>query len=350
MEDFKYITFRSIIFQMLSLILMFLFVRDKNDYIIYAIITVISSSGANLLNMFYIKKYCRIKFVIKMDVKKHLKPIILLFVMLLAQTIFNSSDITMIGLMKGDFEVGLYSTSVKIYNLIFQMAASLLWVVMPRMTVYFEKNDYENVNNMLKNILSILLLLGVPCVIGACCLSEEIVLLIAGNTYIKAVPSLKILMVSLVFSLFGDCFLGNMILLPSKREKTYMKICCVSTIVNITLNCFFIPIGGSVAAAITTAISRLIMLVMLILTKDKRIKIDYLKEVSKSPIIGSIFIFGFCIIIKSLVYNLILRIIISILGSVIIYFIILLIFKNKLCIEIMKKIGSKINVKDTSDL
>lgn len=66
-----------------------------------------------------------------MNWKIHLKPIILLFVMLFAVTIFNNVDITMLGIMKGDFEIGIYTTTYKVQNIIAQIVSSLVWVKYP---------------------------------------------------------------------------------------------------------------------------------------------------------------------------------------------------------------------------
>ena len=125
LEDFKYITIRTFVFQLFSLVLMFLFVKEPRDYLKYAIITVISSSGGNLLNIFYRRKYCKIKIVFHVDLKKHLPPIMTLFAMILAQQIFVNSDTTILGIFKGDYQVGLYTTSVKIYNIINTFMSSI---------------------------------------------------------------------------------------------------------------------------------------------------------------------------------------------------------------------------------
>ena len=342
MEDFFYITIRTIFFQVLSLILMFTFVKTPDDYIIYAIISMISANGANILNIFYRKKYCKIKFTKDMEFKKHIKPIIVLFIMLSAQTIFNSSDITMLGLMKGDLEVGLYSTAVKVSNLICQAFNSVLWVIMPQMTRYFTNSNYENINEMLKKVLGTMLVFALPCVVGCMCLSEEIILIIAGKEYLGAVSALRILLVSFVFTLLGEGFLGNMVLLPAKKESLYMKICCISTILNLILNSIFIPIGGTVVAAVTTAISTLIMLILLIITKEKNIKLDYIYREAKDPSIGCIFIVIYCIFMKHIMDNLIILTISSIIGSVILYFGIMILLKNKICNEAFEWFRQKI--------
>ena len=93
MEDFKFITIRSIGFQFISLILMFILVHQPEDYFKYAAITVLSSCGANITNILYRRKYCTVRFTKDMHWHEHFKPILLLFVMILAQTIFNSADV-----------------------------------------------------------------------------------------------------------------------------------------------------------------------------------------------------------------------------------------------------------------
>lgn len=343
MEDFGYITLRTISFQILSLILMFVFVKCPDDYIKYAVISIVSSSGANIANAFYRRKYCKVRFVTNMGWDKHFKSILLLFVMILAQTIFNSSDITMLGLMEGNYSVGLYSTAVKMSNLVSQVVASLAWVVMPRMSLYFTNGDFKKINSMLRKMLNFLISIGLPVAIGVVCISSELITIIAGSDYVLASNCLRILMLSFVFSLFGGSFLGNMVLLPSKKEDLYMKVCCISTIVNLVLNYFFIPIYGINAAAGATAFSSLLILILLIVTKDKRIRIDNLKSLVIGPIIGSTIIIIICGVIKSVFENLFMKTFLCCMVSSVLYFIIQIIFKNELCIDILNKIRQKLH-------
>ena len=86
--------------------------------------------------------------------------------MILAQTIFSNADITMLGLMKGNIEVGIYSIALKIEIIIAQIVSSLAWVMMPRMSLYLEYSDYEKINMLLKNIFGILTFIGIPCIAG----------------------------------------------------------------------------------------------------------------------------------------------------------------------------------------
>ena len=344
MEDFTFITIRTIAFQLVSLVLMFVFIHEPGDYMKYAAISVVASSGANVVNVFYRKRYCAVRFVKEMEWKKHFKPITLLFVMILVQTVFNSADTTMLGLMKGDYEVGLYSTAVKITNLVTQIVTSILWVAMPRLSKLFIEEDFDNINILLRKIFIGFISLGLPCAIGCICLSSEIVEVIGGQSYADAALPLVILMIGFIFNLFGGSFLGNMILLPSKREAVFMKICLISTTVNVILNYFLIPIGGAVAAASTTAIAFLIMLVICAISTDKRIKLERIKNSIVSSIIGCLVIVFVCIFVKMTVHSLVMVLLFSIALSALLYLLIQMIFKNEFVSEMIVSVRKRLHI------
>lgn len=343
MEDFKYITLRTVIFQFVSLPFIFVYVRNPDDYLKYAAISVLSSSGVNLVNIFYRKKFCVIRFTKHARWNTHFKPILLMFVMILAQTVFNSADVTMLGLIKGDFEAGIYGTANKIMNLLAQVVSSLVWVYMPRISFYFAEGDFSKINSMLRKTYGLLVLIGLPSIVGGIALSREIVLIIGGEKYIDASSTLCILLIALLFSLLGGNFLGNMILLPSKKESVYMVICCITAVVNVILNLVLIPVGGADAAAFTTAVSAFIILIMLLMCKDKRISLNYVFEMSIAPFIGSIFIYIYCKFVCSFVSIVFFKVGISIIGSIILYVMILHVMKNEVYMEIENNLVRFVN-------
>ena len=57
-EDYLYITIRYLICQIVAVVLLFLFVKGPEDYIIYALVTTSSTVLANIWNWFHISKFC----------------------------------------------------------------------------------------------------------------------------------------------------------------------------------------------------------------------------------------------------------------------------------------------------
>ena len=343
MEDFLYITIRTVSFQFIALVLLLLFVKNQDDYVKYAIISVFSASGANLINIWYRRKYCKIKFTLDINWKNHMRPIFFLFVMMLSQTIFNNADTTMLGLMQNDFQVGLYSTAYKITRIIGQVVQSLSMVIIPRLSIYFANNDFENANKFLKKVLGFNLTLGLPMVLGVIMLSNEIIFLVGGPEYMQAVPVIRILILSFMFSLVGGSFLGNAILIPMGKEKYYMIVCCITAAVNVFLNALLIPKYAAVGASISTAFNGFLIMAFLMINVDKRIKVNGIISLFFKPIIGCLVVV-LCCLISSYIENVYLKTIVSVLSSVMLYGITQIILRNDLVVDTLsnfKKILKK---------
>ena len=130
--------------------MIFVFVRDSSDTIRYAAITVFASVGSNVLNLIHSRQYFRIVKVHIRDCVKHLKPILVIFASNIAIMIYVYSDTTMLGFMQTDYEVGIYSVSVKIYTIVKNLLASVLIVSIPRLSMYYGTGKIKNFKKPLK--------------------------------------------------------------------------------------------------------------------------------------------------------------------------------------------------------
>lgn len=328
MEDFRYITIRTVLFQVVALIMLFLCVHRPEDYMIYAITGVISSSGASLMNLFYRRRYCRVRFTRQMNWKRHLPPILLLFAMMLSQTVLNSLDTTMLGLMQGDYQVGLYGAALKINNIVSQMVASIAWVVMPELSKQFAQKDYTQVNRLLRGAALFTVVLGVPCVVGIMSIPGEILQVAGGAEYLEAAGTLRLLTISMALSFITGIY-GNMILLPSGREMQFMVACIAASVVNGIANYCLIPSLGSEGAALATVGSTIVILVVTTWHIEKEIRFERLKEMMAAPLVGGVGIFLWCALAKAVVDNLWIRTGMALLGSGLIYLAALALMKHE---------------------
>ena len=76
--------------------------------------------------------------------------------------IYVNSDITLLGLMKSNYIVGLYSVSSKIYQIVKTLIAALLMVTIPRLAMLFGKNKMAEYKSLLSKLTNILVLLALP--------------------------------------------------------------------------------------------------------------------------------------------------------------------------------------------
>lgn len=343
-EDYKFITIRSIIFQLLALILMFIFVHSKNDIYIYAIITIIASVGANIVNFFYSKKYCKISLTKKFNLKKHIKPIMVLFATTVAITIYVNSDITILGFFKGDYHVGIYSVSTKIYTIIKSLLASIIIVSIPRFSALLSQNKKEEFKSMAEDIYKTLLTVIIPAIIGIIILRKEIIFIIADPSYLQATTSLSILSITIYFCL-GAYFFGQAMLVPFKKENKVLKITIISALANIILNLIFIPIWNEIAAALTTLISEFIAFIYCRHEVKKIIKLESFTKIFVKCLIGCIPIVLINFVIKKLISNLLLSTIIIVVLSIICYAIVEILVKNEIVLYYLNRLKNKLKYK-----
>lgn len=340
MEDFRYITIRTVSIQVISLSLMFIFIHHPDDYIKYAAISVFAASGANVVNMLYRRRFCKTRFTLRIEWKKHIVPIMLLFSMILSQTIYTSSDTTMLGLMKGDRQVGLYSTSVKIYNMVNTVVASIANVVMPELSAYFAIKDYKNINKILRYALSFIVTLGIPCLVGLNVITVPLIYTVAGADYVDAAMSMHILTIALACSFIGG-FFGNIIMIPSGREKYSLQSSIVSAVVNFVLNLILIPIWGLNAAAATTAIAEFVGIFIVRRHVEKEIKIDRLWDIFKGPLVGGVGIAAVAAAVRLYFKNSYAITFVTIILGAFVYAAVLYALKNELFMQFVRPLKVK---------
>lgn len=254
-ENYKYITVRSILFQILSLILLFTLVKDEKDLYTYIAITVLANVGSNICNYFYSRHYCRLKFVINKNIFRHIKPIMLIFSTTLATTIYVNSDTTMLGLLCGNEQVGYYAVACKAYNCVKSFLNGLVPVFMVRLSFQY-KSCREKYDATFKYAFNLLTSITIPLAVGAFWYSKDIILLLSREEYLSAENAMKILFVSIIFATLGNLYSSGG-LLQAEKENTMLMATISGAILNMMLNYILIPIWGCTGAAKATLITEI---------------------------------------------------------------------------------------------
>lgn len=336
-EDYLYITLRGIAFQVVSLVLLFVLVRNREDTNMYAWTTVLASVGASIWNLITVKKYCKVRLILKLNIRKHIRPIMYIFASNVAVVIYVNSDNTILGFMTTDYNVGLYSIATKIYRAIKTMLSALVVVSIPRLSFYIGNDMKEAFSRTLSKIFNLMMTFVFPMITGVILLSEEIVLLISDSSYIEATSSVIILSIATLFCMLSYIY-GQCILMPLKREKVTMYATIFSASVNVLLNFVLIPVFKQDGAAFTTVLAEGIVFVIYWIYIHKEVKINEALQTIVKTLIGCVGIILICVIIKKRIESLPIKTVLCIIASSIIYFIVEFLVKNIEVIDIYKKI------------
>lgn len=259
LECYTYITVRSLAFKVLAVVLMFMLVKSKEDYVKYAGITVLANTGYGIFNFFNLRRHITFKRLADYDIKRHLKPIVIFFAMSVAITIYSNLDITMLGFMRDNAEVGYYDVAIKIKVILVNVVTSLGAVLLPRTSYYVEKKMEKEFWSVSAKALEFVAALSVPLTIGFVIMAEKCILLLSGDAYLPAILPMRIIMPTLILIGASNVF-GVQMLVPLGKEQYVLYSECAGAIVDIILNAMFIPRYGAAGAAFGTLVAELVVL------------------------------------------------------------------------------------------
>ena len=344
-EDFVYITIRNFIFQIISLIGLFVFVKDEQDVVKYIIITVISAGGSNILNFIHIRKYVKLlNFTQIYNITEILKPILIIFFAQIASTIYLNMDTIMLGFMANDASIGLYSAATKINTVITTVITAINAVVLPRLSYYVQSNEKKKFDELVKKVMKYYLFLTLPCIVGLCPITEEVLTIFCGYRFIKASIAMRIMLIDLFFSLLNG-FIAYQICIPYGKENKVLISTILGAVINTILNFVLIPCYAQNGAATATVLSELsVFLCLIYFTKDI-VNYKAIFDDLWQLLIATLSFIGVYIFIVTKVDNAFIIICAVVLLGGAIYLMLLCIMKNYIirCLEIeVKKVINKI--------
>lgn len=259
LEEYTYITIRSIIFKIIALGMMFLLVKNREDYVIYGMVSILASSASNIMNCINIHKYINLQPIGNYNFKQHVKPIMLFFAMACATTIYTNFDTVMLGFMKSDEEVGYYNAAIRIKNILVSIITSLGTVLLPRASYYVENGLKEEFKKIAQKSTNFVFLLAIPIIIYFSVFARECIIFLSGDAYIKAIKPMQVLMPTLLFIGLTN-IIGLQIMVPLELEKWSLYSYIIGAGVDLVLNMLLIPSIGATGAAIGTVAAEIVVL------------------------------------------------------------------------------------------
>lgn len=260
LEQYSYITKRSILFKFIALVFMFLLIHKQEDYVIYGGITIFAASASNILNFINVHKYIDVKWVGGYDLKRHMKPVAVFFAMACATTIYTHMDTVMLGFMATDADVGYYNAAVKIKQILVSLVTSLGAVLLPRASYYIEHGQTDQFERISKKALNFVFLAAVPMMVYFIIFAKQGIFFLSGNAYEGSIVPMQIIMPTLLFIGLTN-ILGIQMLVPLGKEKVVLWSEIVGAIVNLIVNALLIPRFLSTGAAIGTIMAEFSVLV-----------------------------------------------------------------------------------------
>lgn len=259
LEQYTYITTRSLLFKVVSVILMLSLIHARGDYIVYGAISVFASSGAKLLNLINARKYINLKPCRGYDFRRHLKAVLVFFAMSCATTIYTNLDTVMLGFMTTDADVGYYNAAVKMKIILVAMVTSLGTVLLPRASYYIESNNLDKFSNIIEKSLKFVTMIAIPLTVYFIIFSKQGILFLSGSEYLEAVLPMRFIMPTVLLIGMSN-ITGIQILVPLGGEKYVLYSEMAGALTDIIANAILIPSMAAGGAALGTTIAEIVVL------------------------------------------------------------------------------------------
>lgn len=278
LEDFRKITVRNITVKLIGVISIFLFVKSANDLYLYVFLLTIFELLGQLSMWIPARQFIgKPRFDLKYA-KKHLKPVILLFLPQIAISLYVTLDSTMLGTLASTRDVGIYDQALKLVNILLTLVTSLGSVMLPRVSNLLSSGDHKAVNKMHEMSFLIYNLVIFPIMAGMLIVNDDFVNFFLGQDFQEARNAIAI-MIFRMFFIGWTNIMGIQILIPHNKNKEFMLSTTIPAIVSVGLNLLLLPKLGYIGAAIVSVLTEaLVWAIQLFFTRK------YIKDV---PIIGS---------------------------------------------------------------
>lgn len=255
-EEYTYITVRSIIFKFIALIAMFVLIHEKSDYVIYGGISIFAACASNVLNFINLRKIVNMRPVGHYNFSRHIKMIFVFFAMSVATVIYTHLDTVMLGFMKTDIDVGYYNAAIKIKTILVSIVTSVSAVLLPRSSYYVKKGLMNEFYEITQKALNFVLLISIPMAVYFILFARYGVLFLSGSAYEGAIVPMQVIMPTLVFIGMTNV-IGIQMMIPLGKEKQVLYSEIVGAVIDTVINIVLIPKYGAAGAATGTLVAEI---------------------------------------------------------------------------------------------
>lgn len=325
LEKFKITVTRNFVVKLVSVICIFIFVRDANDTAVYTTIMALSFLVSQILLWPFVLKEIKFTLVSRSFVLANVKPLLILFIPVVAVSIFKYMDKIMLGYMCSKAELGLYDNSEKIMSIPTGLITAVGTVMLPRISSLMNDNDDDKVKTYIKNSLIGSMMVASALAFGLAAIAPAFAPWFWGENFAECGTLIAMISVTVLFLSWANVF-RTQFLIPNSMDTVFVKATIYGAIVNFAINIMLIkPLGAKGTVIGTVAAEFVVAFYQTIKCRKKLPVKDYLKDTLPFIAMG-VFMYSVVYMVSKLELNSTLLLIIEMLCGAIVYGIMCIIY------------------------
>lgn len=257
LEEFKYITNRTIFVKMLYVASVFVFVRTKADINIYFLLSTLMVAVNACINVVHSRCFVHLRLR-EVYLWKYSKPILILGLYAVLTSMYTTFNVSYLGFVQPKEEVGLYTTATKLHHIIIAIYTAFTGVMMPRMSSLLSQGKKDEFLQMTSKSINVLVTIAIPILVFTIIFASDIVTILAGSEYARAAIPTRIIMPLILVIGLNQIFIVQ-IMTPMHQEKYISRNSILGALTGVSLNLMLVPVLGCIGSALVWFLSELVI-------------------------------------------------------------------------------------------
>lgn len=317
-EKFSLTVLRNTIIKVFTTLFIFIFIKTKSDLNLYIFLISISYLVSSIALWTQVHKYVSIKFEKLKDAYVHFKKNFILFIPVIAVSVYTVMDKIMLGHMSQMKSLGIYDSIQKIMTLPTGIITALGSVMLPRMSNLIANGDKENVFKFLEISIQFSSMFSIAISFGLASIAPTFTIVYFGKEFIGTSLIMQIFTITIPFIAWANV-IRTQYLIPSGRDNVYIISVFLGAIFNLIINIILIPIFSELGAVIGTVIAEFVVAFVQTFFIRKEIELRYYLKNSCIFLLPGIIMFGFVYFIQNLIGDSLVSLIAQILIGIFVY-------------------------------
>ncbi len=258
-ENFKYITYRTLFIRVIYITLIFIFVKNQKDYVLFFSLTTIITVLNGTINWIYRRRFVSLIHIPLKDIFTFKNEFILLGLNFILLCYYSTTTPILLQLFSDSTQVGYFTTASKLILIILLLYNAYTLVLMPRMSSVISHNDNAESKRLLEKSFEILFIIAIPLLYLIEVFVPEIIIIIAGHGFEGAITPMRISLPVIIIGGLTQITI-NQTLIPNGNDSSATKSAAGGFILSIILNMILVPVSGAVGASIAWILPELFIL------------------------------------------------------------------------------------------
>lgn len=329
LEKFKVTVTRNVIIKIISVIFIFLFVKDSGDLYIYTIIMMGASVASQIVLWPFVKKeIIWVKPTFK-GIVKHIKPNLTLFIPVVAVSLYKVMDKIMLGNLSNMSQVAYYEYGEKITTIAVSAITALGTVMLPQMSYLLAKGENEKSQHYIRKSMSFSMLISSAMAFGIAAIADDFAIWFYGEQFAASGNVMKGLSITVIFISCANV-IRTQYLIPAKKDKTYIYSVILGAVCNLIINYLLIPHFAAMGAVIGTIAAEFVVMMYQLMAVRKELPIfTYFKEGYMFVIIGVVMFVCVSVVDNVLMINMFSKLLCEIVVGVVVYMTLALLYTKR---------------------